>query len=54
MTSTSISNICRRVARRAVCGYFAPLTALLVTHRRGGSYIKHLKAIYRLTFWQGG
>lgn len=34
-------------------GYFAPLTAgWLAVNRRGG-YFRHLRGLYRLTFWHG-
>lgn len=31
-------------------GYFAPLIALRLTLTRKGSYFRHLKALYRLSF----
>lgn len=41
-------------ARRALkYGYFAPITAAWLASTRHGSYLRHLRALYRLTFWKG-
>lgn len=34
-------------------GYFAPVTAAWLAITRRGSYLHHLRALYRLTFWGG-
>lgn len=43
----------RSLHRTLHYGYFAPLTALWLTLKRPGGYIKHLLALYRLCFWRG-
>jgi hypothetical protein len=34
-------------------GFFAPFTAAWLAVTRPGSYLRHLKALYRLDFWKG-
>ena len=34
-------------------GYFAPLTAAWLAITRSGNYFRHLRALYRLSFWRG-
>lgn len=34
-------------------GYFAPITAAWLAITRRGTYLFHLRAIYRLAFWAG-
>lgn len=34
-------------------GYFAPLSAAWFAVKRPGSYLRHLRALYRLDFWKG-
>jgi hypothetical protein len=41
---------CKACVRTWKYGYFAPLIALVAACARPGSYVWHVRALYRLTF----